>query len=92
MHAVIMNLRIDPGLAPAAAAKFTSELLPAVQAAPGFVAGYWTEPEDGRGVGFMLFDQEDQAVAASPPATSWDAPGVEVERVDIRKLAVSIAR
>ena len=67
MHAAIMHLTIDPALAPQAAAKFSSELLPAVQAAPGFVAGYWVDPVEGRGLGFMLFDEEAQARAATPP-------------------------
>jgi len=38
MHAALMHLTIDPAQAPAAAAAFTSEILPSVRAAPGFVA------------------------------------------------------
>jgi hypothetical protein len=48
MYAALVKLTIDPALAPAAAAAFTSEILPGVRAAPGFVAllptsmgGHW---------------------------------------------------
>ena len=90
MHAAIMNLTIDPALAPQAAAKFSSEPLPAVQAAPGFVADYWVDPVERRGLGFILFDREEQARAATPRATAGEAPGVHVERVDIRRVAAAI--
>jgi hypothetical protein len=53
MHAAVLHLTIDPALAPAAAAAFTSEILPRVRAAPGFVAGYWLEPVDRQGFGFL---------------------------------------
>jgi hypothetical protein len=40
MHVAIVNLTIDPARAPAAAAAFTSEILPRVKSAEGFVGGY----------------------------------------------------
>ena len=75
MHAALMHLTIDPALAPAAAAAFTSELLPRVRTALGFVAGYWVDPVDRQGFGFVLFETEEQALKATPPATAWSAPG-----------------
>jgi hypothetical protein len=90
MHAAVLHLTIDPALAPAAAAAFTSEILPRVRAAPGFVAGYWLEPVDRQGFGFLLFDTEEQAVAATPPATAWPAPGVTILRTDVRRVAVAL--
>src|ERR1039458_2815248 len=89
MHAALMHLTIDPAQAPAAAA-FTSEILPSVRAAPGFVAGYWVDPIDRQGFGFLLFETEEQALKATPPATMWPAPGVEILRVDVRRVAVAI--
>ena len=56
MHAALMHLTIDPALAPAAASAFTNEILPGVRAAPGFVAGYWVDPVDRQGFGFLLRD------------------------------------
>ena len=90
MHAALMHLTIDPALAPAAASAFAGEILPRVQAAPGFVAGYWVDPVDRQGFGFLVFETEEQAVSATPPATSWRAPGVAIVRVDVRRVAVAI--
>ena len=90
MHAALMHVTIDPALAPAAAATFTDELLPRVRTAPGFVAGYWVDPVDRQGFGFLLFETEDQALDATPPATTWSAPGVTIVRVDVRRVAAAI--
>jgi hypothetical protein len=90
MHAALIHLTIDPAQAPAAAAAFSSEILPKVKNAPGFVAGYWVDPEDGEGFGFVLFESEMQALAATPPATKWKAPGVTIVKTDVRRVAVAI--
>jgi hypothetical protein len=90
MHAALMHLTIDPALAPAAAAALTDELLPRVRTASGCVAGYWIEPVERQGFGFVLFETEEQARNAMPPATTWSAPGVAIVRLDIRRLAVAI--
>jgi hypothetical protein len=90
MHAALMHLTIDPNLAPKAAETFNNEILPKVKAATGFISGHWVDPVDGNGFGFLLFDTEEQAVSAAPPATKWSAPGVTILRTDIRRVAVSI--
>jgi hypothetical protein len=90
MHAALIRLTIEPALAPAAASAFTSEILPRVQAAPGFVAGYWVDPVDRQGFGFLLFETYEQARAATPPASHWSAPGVTVLEVDVRRVAVAV--
>jgi|ERR1017187_545508 hypothetical protein len=61
-----------------------------VRAAPGFVAGYWVDPVDRQGFGFLLFETEEQALTATPPATTWSAPGVTILRTDVRRVAVAI--
>jgi hypothetical protein len=90
MHAVLVYLKIDSSQAPAAAVAFTRDILPKVKGAPGLVAGYWVDPADGQGFGFLVFENEEQTVSATPPATEWSAPGVTVERVDVRRVAVAI--
>jgi hypothetical protein len=90
MHAALVHLSIDPAQAPAAAAAFTKDILPKVKGAAGLVAGYWVDPADGQGFGFLVFENEEQAVRATPPATMWSAPGVTIERVDVRRVAVAI--
>lgn len=90
MYAALIQLTIDPARAPAAAAAFSSEILPRVRTAPGFIAGYWVDPVDRHGFGFLLFETEQQALTATPPATQWSAPGVTIQRADVRRVAVAI--
>lgn len=90
MYAALVKLTIDPAQAPAAAAAFTNEILPRVRSAEGFVGGYWLDPVEGEGFGFVLFETEEQARHATPPASDWSAPGVMVLGVDIRRVAVAI--
>jgi hypothetical protein len=90
MYAALVDLTIDPKQAPAAAEAFTNDVLPRVQAAKGFVRGYWVDPKDGRGFGFVLFETEEQALAATPPASDWAAPGVTIHDVRVRRVAVAV--
>ncbi len=90
MYAALIDLTIDSSQASAAAAAFTQTILPRVTAAEGFVRGYWVDPVDGEGFGFVLFNTADQARRATPPASSWSAPGVTIRGVDVRRVAVAI--
>ena len=90
MHAALIHLTIDPAQGPAAAAAFTQNILPKVKGAAGLVAGYWLDPADGHGFGFLVFENEEQAVSATPPATKWSAPGVIIEHVHVRRVAVAV--
>jgi hypothetical protein len=89
MHAVLVNLTIDPDQAPAAASALTHDILPAIRSAPGFVAGYWLEPVDGHGFSFVVFETEEQARRSAPPASNWTAPGVSISDVDFRRVAAN---
>jgi hypothetical protein len=90
LYAALIRLTIDPAQAPAAAAAFTQTLLPRVKASDGFVGGYWVDPVDGEGFGFVLFDTAEQARRATPPEAAWSAPGVTIRGVDVRRVAVAI--
>jgi hypothetical protein len=89
MHAALIKLTIDPEQAPAAASALTHDILPAIRNAPGFVAGFWLEPVDGRGFSFVVFETEEQARRSTPPASSWAAPGVSIDEVDFRRVAAN---
>jgi hypothetical protein len=89
MFAALVSLTIDPDQAPAAANALTDEILPAVRSADGFVAGYWLEPVEGHGFAFVVFETEEQARRSAPPADNWEAPGVSIGDVDIRRVALS---
>jgi hypothetical protein len=88
MHAALVKLTVDPKQAPAAADALTHDILPTIRSAPGFVAGYWLEPVDGSGFSFVVFETEEQA-RQSAPARNWAAPGVSINEVDFRRVAVS---
>jgi hypothetical protein len=90
MHAALMTLTIDPDRAPEAAAALTRDILPKIRSAPGFVAGYWLEPVEGRGFSFVVFESEEQARRSTPPASNWAAPGVSINEVDLRRVAASV--
>jgi hypothetical protein len=66
-----------------------SDILPRVRAASGLVAGYWLEPADGRGFSIVLFETEEQAREATPPVSSWAAPGIAITDVEFRRVAAS---
>jgi hypothetical protein len=89
MHAALVNLTIDPDQAPAAANALVADILPAIRSAPGFVAGYWLEPVDGHGFSFVVFETEEQARRSALPASGWAAPGVSIDNVDFRRVAVN---
>jgi len=90
MYAAKVRLRIDPSLAPAAAEAFSKDILPRVMSAKGFVGGYWLDPVDGEGFGFVLFATEEQARRATPPSSDWSAPGVTILGIDVARVAVAI--
>jgi hypothetical protein len=74
VNAALVKLTIDPELAPAAAAVLTTDILPTLQRAPGFIAGYWLEPESGEGFAMVLFEKEEQARESVPPVQDWTLP------------------
>jgi hypothetical protein len=88
MHASLVNLTIDP--AHAAAAALMNDILPEITSAPGFVAGYWLEPAEGRGFSVILFDTEEQAVQSMAQTSSWSVPGVTIDDAEVRRVAVAI--
>jgi hypothetical protein len=90
VHAALITLTIDPDQAPAAASVLTNDILPTVHAAPGFVAGYWLDPEDGQGFSIVLFESEAQARQSVPPLSNWAAPGVSINSVDFRRVAATL--
>jgi hypothetical protein len=89
VHAALVTLTVDPEQAPAAAEALTSDILPRVRSAAGFVAGYWLEPAEGQGFSVVVFDTEEQAREATPPASSWAAPGIAITGAEFRRVAVS---
>jgi hypothetical protein len=64
MHAVVVRVTINDF--DSARKNLEEEVVPRAREAPGFVAGYWTRSADGsNGLGVVLFDSEEFALAAS---------------------------
>ena len=89
MHAALVTVTIDPQQATVAANALVNDILPTVRSAPGFIAGYWLEPAEGRGFSIVVFETEEQARRTSPPALSWAAPGVTIDDVEFRRVAAN---
>ncbi len=90
MYAALVKLTIDVAQAPAAAAAFTTQILPKITSAEGFRSGHWLDPLDGEGLGLVLFETEQQARRLAQPGFDWSAPGVTIRSIEIRRVAVSI--
>jgi hypothetical protein len=90
MHAALVTVTIDPDQAPAAAAALTNDILPRITSSPGFLSGYWLEPIDGQGFSMILFDTEEHARSGLAPLSDTAAPGVTIDAVEIRRVAVNV--
>jgi hypothetical protein len=80
MHAVVIHVNIEDF--DRARTNLQENVVPQVRQAPGFVAGYWTQLAEDRGIGMMVFDSENSARAAAEQARS--APRVAAEITDIQ--------
>ena len=89
MHVALVSATIDPATADDARGHLMNEVLPQVKAAPGFVAGYWLEPVDGKGSSMIFFETEAQA-RGRPARRLGTSPGVTIVRVSVSPIAVNI--
>ena len=86
MYAALVSVNIDPAQIDTARSMLNSDVVPMVKAAPGFIAGYWLGPVDGKGVSVVLFETEAQARETAPPAGASPSPGVTVDTMEIREV------
>ena len=85
MHAHIVTVDIaDSDIA----RKGLEELVPTVKAAPGFVAGYWIQLDEGHGTSVAVFETEEQARAVAPPV-GGGMEGVSVTSVQVGEVVGS---
>jgi len=89
MHAVVLMVTLDNF--DAAVSKLREEVIPAVQQAPGLLAGYWTRKDDS-GIGMIVFESEEAANAASEQAEAAANadPNVTLKSVDVREVVASV--
>jgi hypothetical protein len=91
MYAVLVSVTIDAGKEDEAERALNEQLLPMLKSAPGFVGGYWLEPDANKGWSIVVFDTEENARAMAPPVGSrppGDVP-VVIDRVEFRRVIAS---
>lgn len=89
MHAVLVSVSVDAEAIESAQATLRDQVVPTVGAEPGFVAGYWLEPENGKGTSIVVFETEEQARQAAPPVGAAPVPGATIESVDFRAVVAN---
>ena len=84
MHAVLVSVSIDDEAA--ARQALQDEVVPAVRQLPGFVAGYWLEPEDGKAWSTVIFESEEAAQQAAEGVRQRAPGAVSVDMVQTRAV------
>src|SRR5438270_12677647 len=74
MYALAVNVTIESGKEDEAQKELQENVVPMVKQAPGLVAGYWMNPQNGYGYALILFDSEENANAAKQMAESGPRP------------------
>ena len=84
MHAVLVSVGINDEQA--ARQALEEEVVPAVSQLPGFVAGYWLEPTDGRGYSTVVFESEEDAKRAADGVAERIPDAVTLQHVETRAV------
>ena len=83
MHAVVVRVTIQDF--DTAVEFLTSQVVPGISQAPGFVTGHWTRKGDS-GLSMIIFESEDAAQSASERIPSMETEGVTLEGVEVREV------
>jgi hypothetical protein len=88
LYARVAHSAVDPDQLPTARKVLEAEILPRVRQIPGVVAGYWLEPVEGKGMSVVVCESKEAAEMPVPNAQPGEspAPGVTVERVEVREV------
>ena len=88
VHANVVFVNVDATQADPARRGLHDQVIPRVSQTSGFVAGYWLEPLDGKGISVTLWGSEEAAREAAGlihPASS-PTTGVKVDRIETREV------
>jgi hypothetical protein len=88
VHANVVFVNVDATQADPALRGLHNEVIPRVRQTPGFVAGFWLEPLDGKGISVTLWESEHAAreAAALIHLASSPTTGVKVDRIETREV------
>ena len=88
MHANVVFVNIDASQADPARRGLHEHVIPRISHTAGFVAGYWLEPVDGKGISVTLWESEQAAREAAgfiqPDSSS--TTGVKLDRIETREV------
>jgi hypothetical protein len=90
MHAVLVHVTIHDFEAGSEA--LTTQIVPRVSQAPGFVTGNWVHSDRTKGHSMIVFESEDQAEAVKQMIESVpgpDADAVTIDSVEVCEVAAS---
>ena len=91
MHAVAVNVSIEPGKEEEAKQALRSRVIPAIKESPGLVAGYFMEPGGGYGYSLLIFDTEENANAGKQMAENAPRPDfVKLTTAQVMGVVASI--
>jgi hypothetical protein len=86
VYANVVFVNVDASQADPARRGLHEQVIPRVSQTAGFVAGYWLEPLDGKGISVTLWESEQAARKAAgliqPPSSP--TTGVKVDRIETR--------
>ncbi len=85
MHAVIVYSTIDMTRMDEAVGGIDT-VKQRLMGIPGFKDAYWFEPIDGAGMSISIWEDETAASSAAPPVGFEPAPGVTIQRVEVREV------
>jgi hypothetical protein len=90
MHAVVVEVTIHDS--EKGREFLTSQIVPRVSQAPGFVAGYWTQAGQTKGRSMMVFESEEAAQTVKGMIESGPGPddnAVTLESVEVCEVVAS---
>ena len=87
MHAVVTRVTVNDR--EAATSQLRENVVPGVSQAPGFVAGYWTRGDDGKGVAMVIFESEEAATNMSERVPSMLTDAVTLENIEVREVVAN---
>jgi hypothetical protein len=88
VHANVVFVNVDATQADPARRGLHEQVIPRISHSSGFVAGYWLEPLDGKGISVTLWETEQAARDAAGLIQPDSSPttGVKVERIETRAV------
>lgn len=90
MHAAVLHVSIDPKRIDDAEKELHATVIPRAKSAKGFVSGVWSHSPNGKGVGVVVFENEQDAsdfVSMAQAAPAPDDSPVTVESVEVSTVA-----